>query len=302
MLDSAAWRRFGATAAGSRIFDSDLFERADVARRRLVLSYESLLHRGMFDEVRTFVVLIGHVKSGGSMLGAMLDAHDRAVFSDEVDVVRLVEFGFTRSQILHMCRRGAQREALKGRVTARRLEPYSLEIAGQSQGMSNSPILVGDSRAGPTTRRLGDNPASLERLEKTFSDVDLAFIHVVRDPRDPIAAMHLRSGRSIADGIDDYFDQCERVERLRSDLGDRVHTVHYEDLVNRPRETIGEVCAFTGLETRDDHLAACSALVDAERRPESSTISWDPGQLREIEDRSRAFGFLTRYVATGSGP
>src|SRR5512134_3319196 len=51
---------------------------------------------GLFGEVRDYVMFLGHARSGGTLAGALLDAHPNAIIGDEVDVFQYVNAGFER--------------------------------------------------------------------------------------------------------------------------------------------------------------------------------------------------------------
>ena len=133
-LNSDVWRTYSKSAHMAKLRNSRGFERLDLARRYVLSRYHSTWNRSRYRHVRTVCLEIGHMKSGGTMLGALLDAHPRVAFADETDAVRYFAAGFRREQICYLLEKGARREAMKGRVTARRLEPYSFEIPGQWQG------------------------------------------------------------------------------------------------------------------------------------------------------------------------
>jgi hypothetical protein len=272
-----------------------------LARRRHRLTRREVRrHPDRFAQVTTCCLFIGHVKSGGSLVGAMLDAHPRAVLADEVDVVAQVEAGLDREQIFTLLLRGARREARDGRVTARRLEPYSLAVPGRWQGRYEQLEVIGDTRAGPTTRRLGDDPERLDRLRAVVGDRRLAFVHVVRNPYEPIGAMVRRSGRTISDAIDDHRGQCRRLDELRARVpaGDLL-TLRYEDLVADPRRHLAGLLAFLGLEGDDGHLDACAALLRPEAVRERDRIDWTRAQRDEVGATIAAHDFLAGYGYDG---
>ena len=301
-LDSPAWRWFGRSPAGRRLFASPAFRIADNARRAHQAARSRALRPGAFASVRTFCVFLGTVKSGGSLLGALLDAHPDVVLADEADALRYVAAGFDRQQLFHVLARTARREAMKGRVTARRLAPYSLAVPGQWQGRCTDPVVLGDSRAGPTTRQLGDRPELLGRLQTLLGPVQDRYIHVVRHPCDPISAMVLRGRRSLDDAVDDYAGQCRRLRHLRGRLpADRLLTLRYEDLVAAPAAQLDQVCGFLGVDAPADYLRACVRLVDPARPGEREQVAWTPQARAAVAALTRQFPFLDSYADEG-GP
>lgn len=295
-LDSRAWRRVVGSTTGRRLRKTRLFEDADTLRRALVTSALCARDPGAYRSVETFCAFLGHVKSGGSLMGSMLDAHPGAIFADEVDVLRYLTAGFRRDQIFHLLERGARREALKGRVTARRLEPYSLAVPGLWQGRHLEPRVIGFSRAGPTTRRLGREPELLTALTSAMGDVRTRFVHVVRNPYDPIAAMILRSGRAVDDAIDDHAAQCAAVGSLRGRIpAEDLLTVRYETFVDAPAAQLTALCAHVGLRADPAYAGACASVVDREREPERCSVRWRTRDHRAVESLIASYDFLRGY-------
>ncbi|MFA9432469.1 sulfotransferase [Egicoccus sp. AB-alg2] len=250
-------------------------------RRHAAARAEARREPARFTDLHTCCLFLGHVKSGGSLLGAMIDAHPAAAIADEIDVAAQVAAGLTRDEVFHLLVRGARREAGNGRVTARRLEPYSLAVEGQWQGRHARLQVVGDSRGGPTTRVLGDDPQALTGLRAALAPVRVAFVHVVRNPHEPISAMVRRSGRPLAAAVADHRAQCHRLLDLRGRIppGD-LHTVRYERLVADPRRELSGVFAFLGLPLHPDVLTACAALLRPEPVRDRDRIEW-PAEARE---------------------
>jgi hypothetical protein len=296
-LDSSTWRRIAKSAPGARVLRSRAFHVVDTRRRYAESSIRTARHPMRFASVRTCCLFLGTVKSGGSLVGSLLDAHPRAVVSDEADPLRYLDAGFGREQIFDLLAKAARREAMKGRVTARRLEPYSLAVPGQHQGVVSAPLVIGDSRAGPTTRRLGEHLDMIDGWRTLLGDVDDRYIHVVRNPYDPIAAMVRRGGRTFENAIEDYAAQCRRVMTLRRHLTPRhVLTVRYEDMRAVPSDQLRAVCRFLGLEARADYLTACAGIIDASRTAERHTVNWHSDAVAAVERLTVEFPFLQGYV------
>jgi hypothetical protein len=298
ILDSPQWRRLSAGPMGRRLMGGAAFRSLDRRRRRLLARVAARRQPDLASGAETVCLFIGHVKSGGSLIGAMIDAHPDALIADEVDALDHLAAGFTRQELLAVMAKGSRREAMKGRVTARRLQPYSLAIEDQWQGRHRQALVIGESRAGPTTRKLGADPDRLEELVGFAAPARLRFIHVIRNPLDPIGAMVMRGGRSVEGAIADYAAQAERVALIVSMLKrDEVMAVHYETLLDRPAETVVSVFRFLGLEAEPGLVAACVGLIDPSRKPERQLVDWTPSQLDEVRSLAGRHPFLERYAA-----
>lgn len=295
VTDSSAMRWVVKRGPTKALFSSGGFRRANEARLRRACDEAARRDPNRFADVRAFCLFIGHMKSGTSLVGSMLDAHPDAIVSDEADALRFTEeFGFSREQLFHMLDRGAATEARRGRVTARRLGGYTLAIEGGSQGRSDRPVVVGDGRAGPTTRRLDADPGALERFRALLGEVDLRVVWVVRNPFGPIGASVIRGGRSFDDAIDHYFHRCDALEHVRALLeGVEVRQVRYEDLVADPRAVVGDICRFLGLGAADDYLERCARLVSPRA---DRLVEWEEPWISRVESRMAGYDFLQGYA------
>lgn len=295
-LNSDRWRQFTKGGPGARLFRSQAFENLDTARRFVLTAYKSRREPALFDGVKAFCMFIGHVKSGGTLIGSLLDAHPDAILADEADALHYVSAGFGRDQIFHILLKGSQREALKGRVTARRLTPYSFAVPGQWQGRYRQLQVVGDSKAGPSTRRLAQDPNLLKALQTTMAGVDTKFIQVIRNPYDPISAMMVRSGRSFANAVNHYFTYCETLSSLRKDL-DRsaLMAVQYEEFIRQPRTQLALLCGFLEIEADDAYLDACAGILHESPEQIRHLVDWNSQWRGVVQSKIDQFDFLAGY-------
>lgn len=297
LLDSGQWRQFAKNGPGAKLFRSQAYRKLDTARRFVTTTYKSYRQPALFEDVQTFCMFVGHVKSGGTLLGSLLDAHPHAVLADEIDALYYVSAGFKRDQIYHLLLKGSQREALKGRVTARRLTPYSLAVPGQWQGRYQTVKVIGDSKAGPSTRRLGRNPELIGHLRQVMSGVDLRFIQVIRNPYDPISAMIMRGGRSFDNAIQHYFNYCQTLATFRQYLPDSsLFAIRYEDFVYQPKAFLRDLCRFLGLETGEAYLNACASIVKDSPDQYRHLVEWSPHWVQVVQEQIDRFDFLAGYT------
>ncbi len=295
-VNSDGWRQFAKWGAGARFFRSRAYRKVNMARRFATTYYKSSRQTAVFEDVATFCMFVGHVKSGGTLLGSLLDAHPDVILADEVDVLQYVAAGFSRDQIFHILLKGSQREALKGRVTARRLTPYSFAVPNQWQGRFQKLQVIGDSKAGPTTRQLGQQPALLPKLQERMTGVDTRILHVIRNPFDPISIMMVRGKRSFANAFDHYFDYCVTLTQLRSQLDEKnLFAVRYEDLIDNPRFWLTRVCEFLGVAADSDYLDACAGILHPSPDVSRRLVQWDPSWIQSVEQKMAQFDFLAGY-------
>lgn len=296
VLDSPAYRRLARSGPGRRVLRSSPYRAVLRARRAGLVALSRLRHPDLFDGVETCVVFVGHTKSGGTLLGSLLDAHPDVVCSDEVGLAMMLAGGTDRDTAFRLVARNAEREAMKGRVTARRLEPYSFAVPGGRQGVAPSPRVVGDTRAGPTTRALADDAGAVARLEAALDGIVVRYVHVVRNPFDPIAAMVVRGGRTVEEATADYERQSERLDALAAVIdGDRLSRVRYEAFVDDPVAGLSALCAFVGVTPTSAYLEACAGIVEPAPRRDRDRIEWSPDQIAAVDRVAERHPFLAGY-------
>ena len=296
VADSDHWRQFAKWGPAATLFRSQTYRKLQTARRYLTTYHASRKHPSLFQGVNSFCLLIGHAKSGGTLIGSLLDAHANIIFADEADALRYVSAGFSRDQIYHILLKGSRREAMKGRVTARRLVPYSFLVPGQWQGRYEKLQIIGDSKAGPSTRRFAQEPDLLRRLHDVMNGVQVKLLHVIRNPYDPISAMMVRGKRTFENAIEHYFAYCKTLEQLRHQLNDsNLLTVKYEEFVRQPAASLLNICHYIGTDASDDYVNACTSILHKSPDQSRYLVPWDSKWIGVVQQKIDQFDFLAGY-------
>jgi hypothetical protein len=198
-----------------------------------------------------FVVVVGHVRSGTTLLRAMLDSHPELAIPPEA-------YG-----VVPILLTGAQDPCDIDDVIKRfRADKYfddwqlpaeSLEtLRDDPRVVTNADAVAGlyhlyASKHGKL--RYGDKTPSHTQLMRVMADAFPAakFLHIVRDGRDVVASvltMDFGAGQ-FAEAARSWSRKVERGHRTGLELGpDRYHLIQYENLVEHPKEVLEEVCKF----------------------------------------------------------
>lgn len=295
-IDSQRFRNFARQGVGRRLIHSRAYRQTVRAKRYATSYYQARVNQDLFDDLQTVCFFIGHTKSGGTMIGALLDAHPSVIMADETDILEHIASGYSKEQLFHVLLKGSRREAMKGRVTARRLQAYSFEVPGLWQGRYATLQVIGASKAGPTTRRLGSDLVLLDQAQAALDGLDMKLIQVIRNPFDPITVMCVRGKRSIANAVEHYFDYCETLLKLRQRLNDeQLLSVRYEHFVATPKQALAEICDFLGLEADESYLDACAAVIWPEADRSRDLIDWPAEWIEIVEERINCYSFLRGY-------
>lgn len=295
-LNSGLWRGFTSRGAANRFFRSNAFHRLNRRRSYFLSYYRAVRQPHLFKDVHAFCMFVGHVKSGSTLIGSLLDAHADAIIADEVNVLDYMTAGFSKEQIYHLLLKASRRDHLKGRVTARRLTPYSVSVPGQWQGRYRTLRVIGHSQAGPVTGRLLRNTELLDQLQVIMRGVDVKVIHVVRNPFDPISLMMIRGKRSFANAVQHYFSYCEVLTDLHQRLDETsLLAVRYEAFVHQPQRMLRQICDFLGLECSDAYLDDCTKILYDAPEQSRTAIDWSSSWIDVVEQKISEVPFLHGY-------
>jgi hypothetical protein len=282
--------------AGSLIFRSPAYLGLLRKKNYLASFYKTLRYPALFQDVKTFCLFIGHNKSGTSLIGALLDAHPNVILADEAGSLDYVSDGFSRDQLFHVLLRASKREYRNGRITARRLTPYSYLVPGQWQGRYNRLQVIGDGAANSSARKFSQTPGMLSKLQRLMGGINLKFIHVIRNPYDTISVKMIRGRRTFEDALQDYLRSCRALVDLRSRLSQQeLFAVRYEDFVSQPAVYLTQLCVYLGIEANEDYLQSCIGILHVSPDQNRQMVEWTSEQIDLVKEKIEQYDFLQGY-------
>lgn len=295
-LDSNKFRKFTRAKVGGKIFASKPYQQLLRKKNYLSTKIACARYPELFADVQTFVFFIGHNKSGTSMIGSLLDAHPNAIVSDEVGAIHYFSHGFNREQVYHLLLRGSRRELMKGRVTARRLTPYSYLVPGQWQGRYKQLTVIGDGRAGSTTSLLSKQPGLLGQLSEILDGTKMRVIQSIRNPFDVISVMMTRGNRSFENSISHFFNSCDALMNLRNKLdSSSLFPVYHEKFVQSPGEQLKQLVGFLGLDPDESYIDACRSIIHDTPVVHRNLVDWNDELIDAVQQRINQYDFLRGY-------
>jgi hypothetical protein len=242
-------------------------------------------------EVETYCMFIGYPRSGHSLTGSLLDAHEEMTIAHELDALAFVDAGFDWAQLCWLIVAKAQKFTADGRSW----RGFDYQVPGGAHGRWTRLRVIGDKKGGTSTMRLGKKFGLLDRL-RAIVPVPIKFVHVMRNPFDNIATQARYMRRSAADMVDAYFSWHATNLKVAATLPpNEIFHVHHEDFVASPRERLAELCTFLGVAAPKSFLDACASIVFERPRRSRDGAGWDPAMIAEVERRCAQSPFLRRY-------
>ena len=221
-------------------------------------------------------MFIGYPRSGHSLTGALLNAHPEIVLAHELDALEMVRRGCSRSELFSML---LQRDRWFTQNGSRWYE-FNYQVPGQFQGSFQRLTVVGDKKGGTSAAYLVKDPQLLRKLREVVQ-LPMRFIHVTRNPFDNIATLARRREWPLEQAARFYFDLAGSNEKILATLPpEEVFSLRHEDFVMNPREHLGQLLHFLGVQANEKYLADCAAIVFESPRKSRLSTEW-PSELRE---------------------
>ena len=247
-------------------------------------------NRGVFDTVRSYLMFIGHPRSGTSLVGSILNAHQNACVANELNALKWVERGYGRRQLFWVI---LKKDEEFGRL-GRKWTGYDYEVEGQWQGRFEELLVIGDKKAALSADRLVRRPSLLQDL-RSLVEVPVRMVHIVRDPFNIISTVHKKRSVPLEAAAETYFRRCDLTWRLMQSEPETIHTLRLEELVAAPADRLRDLCVFLGLEPHEEYLRASAKLFFSKPRQSKSDLKWPTQLVAQVSKKMEAYPFLEGY-------
>ena len=155
-----------------------------------------------------------------------------------------------------------------------------------------------------------------EELElfQEFVGYPLRIIHIVRNPYDNIATKFLYgiSGETRKDAIREdiqivsedtsidtyvrrHINAIQKIQRFIDYFGDRMLTLHHEDLIEDPIQFLTKLCNYLVIACSDYYLEKASEVVFSNPTKSRHSVEWSKETRDSIELAIQKYEFLRRY-------
>jgi hypothetical protein len=273
-------------------------------------------------DIECFVQFAGFPRSGHSIVGSILDAHEHCIVSHELDAMGLVDADFRLREIAAL----ATENSSLFTENHRYWNGFCYKVEGGLHGKATQPRVFGDKKGDWATRRCRENPRLLSKLRRRAGKTAVKWILVTRNPFDNIATMSLRKDPSYdhrrieatsegapptglehpggvgariaarADMVDDYSRLCEGVAMMkRKAFQNEWLEIRHEALINNPRETIREMIGFLDLNDSGSFSDRSARLISRRAHRSRFDVEWTSELSSRVFDLIEKHDFLRGY-------
>jgi hypothetical protein len=241
----------------------------NISKKQLNIILDSI-NMDQISNVKKFILFIGHAHSGHSIVGSILDAHESTSIANEINIPKLIlDHKLNKNEILKICLYFSLNNKS---IHAWENTEYKYAIKNSFQGLTTNPVILGDKKAGGSTRVMLNHPWILNYLIEIFGS-QLYFVFVDRNPLEIISAYsHYWKDELNEKHIDRYFENLGMVRKIQN-----LHKVIYMSQLmfkDNPAIEIKNLCNSLDLGYSESFIKSVSNIVRSDIKPKSENIVW----------------------------
>ncbi|XP_058959851.2 uncharacterized protein [Pocillopora verrucosa] len=272
----------------------------------------------LYRNVESFVLFVGHPRSGHSLVAAILDSHSEIIISDEFNLLYKFDSFFKnpsqtdderKLRIFYDLHTRSRRQAMFGSRSSicDSSVSYCYNIKGGWQGSCKSKLkVIGDKKASETTALLHHEKGlhDLRKLEKVVG-IPIKLINVIRNPFDNIATIcrmrlrvnprsHqiVRNTTALDFCINSYFKKVRTVQYLRDLSHYQILNVYNRDLIANPRRTLQMLCDFVGVSCYSEFVELATRDLYSKSSRTRYLVEWSNKQKEKVMKEIQKYSSL----------
>ncbi len=260
--------------------------------------FYGLKYRKLFKNIETYCMFIGYARSGHSLIGSLLDAHENIIIAHELNVLKYISNGYNRNQIFYLLLKNSNKELT---VRKRISSGYSYYVDNQWQGSYSKLRIIGDKKGGGSSQIIANNTKLLKKLKTTIG-LKIKCIHIIRNPYDNISTIAKRKNSltnvvsaDIQRAIDFYFSKVETVAKIKDEKSLDIIDIRHEDFIDNPKMYLNKICKFIGANPSTEYLNDCSNIIFKKSHKSRYDINWSGELIEIVKNRILKYPFLKGY-------
>jgi hypothetical protein len=250
-----------------------------------------------FRKTHTLLLFVGYPRSGSSTLGSILDAHKNILIAHELNILKYIQTGFKPYQLFYLLAKNSKLFTRRGRLSS----GYRGVIDSQFNGRAKPCLVIGDKKAGATSRMLENNQDLEQKLINFYPRIKI--IHIVRNPFDMIASeaysgnekQLMVSEDKLSKSIDLYANKFRVIDRLIKESKFDIVTIKHENLLANPESNLEYLLNWLEVDMYDGFTDACKVHLFDSPHKSRLKVSWTSAQLEIVLSLIAKYSFLGEY-------
>ena len=269
--------------------------------------------------IEKFVLFVGNIITGHTMIASLMDAHPNMIVSNEYLLINKVfqsrtEWLKNKTSLFNKLYEHSWRESHNGMTSISKAlsgAHYGVGIISNYSwhGMYRNLKVIGDKCGKYIVSLYQQDPTHFRQLLKQLSDT--LQIPMIRNPYDAVATKCLGSVTTqqptetnkynnptcLKRIMTAFFSVEDWVMRMKNDaeLNLNVLDIHNADYVKFPVETVRKVCEFFEVDCPEGYLQACKEKAYSSTRKTRKLVAWPKELVKDFDRAMKKFPFLQRY-------
>ena len=247
-------------------------------------------------DITSYCFFIGMGRSGSSVLGAVLDAHQQVVFGNDFTYLPGVcrNKMFTKDEVINRTFKHTQDQNRHGRWSGK-IDggKYPQQLPGQVKKSMEGVKVLGSKYMSSVTMDIAkDTKGKLDVIREVLGPIKV--VHVIRNPFDLYAAA-LKSDKPATHLVGSTANCTAMIE---DDLKEgELLRVYFEDLISAPTAVLKTVLAFLDLPVFTAHMSACYDHIRGFKvHDRKAETKWSYENIVKVAGIIRAHEYLERYA------
>ncbi|XP_064382777.1 uncharacterized protein LOC135331518 [Halichondria panicea] len=277
-------------------------------------------------DVQSFVFFVGYPRSGHSVLASMMDAHPNAILAHEFNLFPKLDSNHSlrsdRMSLYKALYKNSYKQSTQGWRSmnpAFQSKGYGLTLNNSLswQGRYRRLRVIGDKSGGITARLYRSHGRRFTTLYKQLSElvkVPIKVIHVVRNPYDMLATRllykfsdvkrekahytpyhPLNNPSNVTKAMMSLYSEAEAVLNMTKALQLDILEVHNVDFIRNPKEEMGNVCKFIGLQCSSGYLNMVARSTFNDLSITRRSVLWSDEARHFMKTKMLLLPFFKRY-------
>ena len=260
--------------------------------------FRGLISANKYRKVHSILMFLGYPRSGSSTLASLLDAHKNIIIAHELNLLHYVQHKYGPRQIFFMLDKNSRILAAKERVSA----GYKGVVDGQYNGRSDRCLIIGDKKAGSTSRSLMTNPVLLAKIRLLFGK-KLKCIHIIRNPFDMIATQSYGGNEKkkplrlngLEYAINQCFEKIDTISKIKEMNEFDIFDIRHENLIADPDYELRRLFDWLEAELYPGYLEACKRHLYDQPHRSRFRVNWTEEQKKMVQKKIDSTSFLSGY-------
>jgi hypothetical protein len=241
----------------------------------------------IYKNLKKFVCFIGSVRTGHSLVAALLDTHPNIAISIRVNPLFRMTKGYSQTQLF-------DRIVNSSSMGTKRIGGYEYSFKKDGRRNKDKLLVLGDSACTHKNMRNYFNPKLFDRFNK-YIGVPIYWLWVLRDPFETIHSATKMSKQPLDHMLQLYWDSYNLTHQFYEKNKKRSIIIYLEDLIDNPQKQLERMLDLLEVPYDNRYLNKCSKFVFSKPNIVENKKGWTKWHVERVKTMIDMVPELKRY-------